>query len=203
LLQSADPGGPRGNLLEIHHAAAPPFEPALLDPAPQGFGLMLSLSQDGGNPGRQRVRCASGQLPFQDHAFRVVVLHHVVGDGDEAELAEAVRVLSPRGLLLVLGLNRMGWRYRVQNKIDRLPGLAPLRVRARLEQLGVEVHGCAGAGLGGRQRPALIRSGLASMAMPVSDVLLLQARPVDRAAATPLRLRKVRHAVVQSAPIRG
>ena len=128
LLRSTGPGGLRGNLLEIHHPAAPPFEPALLDPAPQGFGLTLSLSQDGVHRQPEHLRCESGQLPFQDHAFRMVVLHHVIGEGDEAELAEAVRVLSHRGLLLVLGLNRMGWRYVAQGRersgFGRLPGLA-------------------------------------------------------------------------------
>lgn len=207
LLRSAGRSGLRGNLLEIHHPTAAPFEPALLEPATQGLGLTLSLSRDGADRGPQRVRCASAQLPFQDHAFRMVVLHHLIGDGDEAELAEAVRVLSHNGLLLVLGLNRMGWRYLAQKRPryspDRLPGLAPLRVRTRLEQLGMEIHGCAGAGLAGRQRPALMSSGLAGLAMPLADVLLMQARHVDRAAATPLRSRKVRHAVVQSAPMRG
>ncbi len=110
--------------------------------------MSISLSQEE-QPGRgQRVSCESAQLPFQDRVFSMVVLHHVIGSGEEPELTEAVRVLARSGVLLLLGLNRMGWRYRTQDDIRRLPGIAPLRVRSRLEQLGMTMQGFAGAGPG-------------------------------------------------------
>jgi len=117
--------------------------------------------------------------------------------------AEAVRVLARTGVLLLLGLNRMGWRYRVQDDIRRLPGIAPLRVKSRLEELGMTMQGFAGAGLGGQTRPAFLGGGLAGMATPLADVLLLQARHKDSPEVTPLRFRKSRSTVVQSAPLRG
>jgi hypothetical protein len=106
-------------------------------------------------------------------------------------------------MLLLLGLNRFGWRYRTQDDIRRLPGIAPLRVRSRLDQLGMTMQGFAGAGLAGRTRPAFLEGGLAGMATPLADLVLLQARHRDSPEVTPLRFRKTRSTVVQSAPMRG
>ncbi|HET6591499.1 MAG TPA: hypothetical protein VFG48_01155 [Xanthomonadales bacterium] len=203
LLQSAGRTGIRGNLLEIHHAQAPVFDPVFLHVASESRGLAISLNQSDTTGAGQRLACASGQLPFQDRVFSMVVLHHVVGDGDEAELAEAVRVLSRNGVLLLLGLNRMGWRYRAQGRAQPLPGLAPLRVKGRLERLGMTMQGFAGAGLCGRPRPAFMGTGLSGLATPLADLVLLQARHRDSPEVTPLGFRKHRSSVVQSAPMRG
>jgi len=203
LLQSVSPAGARGNLLEIHHLRAPLFELAFLNAVSESRGVSISLSQDGRSGAGERIRCESAQLPFQDRVFSTVVLNHVIARGDEPELTEAVRVLARNGVLLLLGLNRMGWRYRVQGDIRRLPGIAPLRVRSRLEQLGMTMQGFAGAGLGGLTRPAFLGNGLAAMATPLADLVLLQARHRDSPEVTPLRFRKTRSTVVQSAPMRG
>jgi SAM-dependent methyltransferase len=203
LLRSAGRTGVHGHLLEIHHPSAPLFDPVFLHTASETHGVSISLSQNEEPGSRPRVSCESAQLPFQDRVFSMVVLHHVIGVGDEAELAEAVRVLSRTGVLLLLGLNRMGWRYRAQDDIRRLPGIAPLRVKSRLEQLGMVMQGFAGAGLAGRQRPAFMGSGLAGLAAPLADLVLLQARHRDSPQVTPLRFRKSRSSVVQSAPMRG
>jgi len=203
LLRSAGRTGIRGNLLEIHHPQAPLFDPVFLHSASEFHGVSISLSQHDQPGAGQRVRCESAQLPFQDRAFSMVVLHHVVGEGEEAELAEAVRVLAGHGVLLLLGLNRMGWRYRTQDDIRRLPGIAPLRLKSRLERLGMVMQGFAGAGLCGLSRPAFLSSGLSGMATPLADLVLLQARHCDSPEVTPLRFRKTRSTVVQSAPMRG
>ena len=203
LLRSAGRTGIRGNLLEIHHPRAPLLDPVFLHSASQFHGVSISLSQHDPAAAGQRVRCESAQLPFQDRAFSMVVLHHVVGRGDEEELAEAVRVLAGHGVLLLLGLNRMGWRYRTQDEIRRLPGIAPLRIKSRLEDLGMTMQGFAGAGLCGLQRPAFLSSGLTGMAAPLADLVLLQARHRDSPKVTPLGFRKHRSSVVQSAPMRG
>jgi SAM-dependent methyltransferase len=203
LLRSAGRTGIRGNLLEIHHAAAPLFDPVLLHTPSEAFGVSISLSQGSPSGGGQRLCCASDQLPFQDRVFDMVVLHHVIRDGREPELAEAVRVLSRGGVMLLLGLNRMGWRYRRQGRIRRLPGLAPLQVRAQLERLEMTLQGFAGAGLAGMRRPAWMHQGLSALGAPLADLVLLQARHRDSPAATPLHFRKPRAHVVQSAAVRG
>ena len=199
LLRSAGRTGVGGNLLEIHHPAAPLFDPLFLHTESEAYGISISMSQHDCPGSGQRVCCESAQLPFQAGVFQMVVLHHVVGDGREPELAEAVRVLSRSGVLIVLGLNRQGWRYRTQDRIRRLPGLAPLRVKTQLEQLDMTMQGFAGAGLCGMRKPAFMSSGLSSMGAPVADLVLLQARHRDGPEVTPLRFRKSRSAVVQSA----
>lgn len=203
LLHSAGRSRVRGNLLEIHHPSAPLFDEMLEESAAGGYGVSISLSRDPQDLAGERVRCSSAQLPFQDRVFSMVVLQHVIGEGDEAELSEAARVLARGGVLLVLGLNRLGWRYRAQDDIRRLPGIAPWRVKSRLEALGLVMQGFAGAGLAGRPRPAFLNRGLPGLAVPLADLLLLQARHRDEAGVTPLQFRKSRSSVVQSAPMRG
>jgi len=203
LLRSAGRTGVRGNLLEIHHPSAPLFDPVFLHTASEAYGVSISLSQHEHRSMGQKVICDSTGLPFQDGVFRMVVLHHLISDGQELELEEASRVLAKGGVLILLGLNRMGWRFRTQHPIRRLPGIAPLRVKNRLEQMDMIMQGFAGAGLGGMKRPVFMSSGLSSLGAPVADLVLLQARHRDSPEVTPLRFRKSRSAVVQSAAMRG
>lgn len=203
LLRSAGQTGAQGNLLEIHHPAAPLFDPVFLHTASEYHGFSISLSQEENGVSGQKVRCESDQLPFQDKVFQVVVLHHVVSAGDEPELSEAVRVLARDGVLILLGLNRMGWRYRTQDRAGHLPGLSPLKVKGRLEALRMTMQGFAGAGLAGMNRPALMHDGLASLGAPLADIVLLQARHANSPEVMPLRFGKSRSGVVQSAAMRG
>ena len=48
LLRSAGRTGVRGNLLEIHHASAPLFDPVFLHTESEAFGVSISLTQSGG-----------------------------------------------------------------------------------------------------------------------------------------------------------
>ncbi|MGD2130615.1 MAG: methyltransferase domain-containing protein [Lysobacterales bacterium] len=192
-----------GGVLEIHHPLAPFVDPALLDRRCGAFGVALSLSLDDPMDGSQRVCCASSQLPFQDRVFGLVVLHHVLENGDEPELVEAVRVLRRGGELLILGLNRFGWRYRRQDASGRLPGLAPLCITRRLHAMGMVIQGSAGAGLAGQSAPPFMSRGASRLGLPFADLLMLQARHRDTPEVTPLRFRKSRTGVVQSAPMQG
>lgn len=203
LLRGAGRTGVKENLLEIHHPSAPLFDPVFLHSASEIYGVSISLSQAESSGPNERIRCDSDQLPFQDSVFRMVVLHHVISNGKEPELAEAVRVLAPDGVLILIGLNRMGWRYRTQDRIRRLPGMAPLRVKAALENLQMKMQGFAGAGLGGMKRPLWMQKGLSSIAVPLADLVLLQAVHQDSPGVTPLRFSKPGSGVVQSAAMRG
>ena len=199
LLRSAGKTGVRANLLEIHHPSAPLFDPVFLHTESEAYGVSLSLAQNEHSPAGPRVCCDSASLPFQDGAFCMVVLHHVVSDGSEKELSEACRVLDRSGVLILLGLNRMGWRFRSQDRIRRLPGIAPLRVKQSLERLDMTMQGFAGAGLAGRDRPAVMSRGLSSVGVPLADLLLLQAGHCDGPEMTPLRFTKPGAGHVQSA----
>lgn len=203
LLRSAGRTGVAGNLLEIHHPSAPLFDPVFLHTESEAFGLSISLTQCEPAGSGQKVCCNSMHLPFQDRVFQMVVLHHVVSDGLEPELAEACRVTRRSGVLILLGLNRLGWRYRTQDRIRCLPGIAPLKVKERLEGLGMKMQGFAGAGLCGMRRPVFMNAGLSSLGAPLADLVILQASHRDSPGVTPLRFRKQRSAVVQSAPMRG
>jgi SAM-dependent methyltransferase len=199
LLRSVHRDGLTGNTLEIHHGFAPLFEPALANGRAGPFGLSLSLNLGREALSGQRLQCDSGSLPFQDGVFDRVVLHHVVEDGKEPELSEAVRVLARDGMLVLIGLNRFGWRYRAQGAIRKLPGLSPFRIRAELERLDMRMKGCAGAGLLNRERPVFMSRGLSGFGLPIADVVLMLAGHRHGPQVTPLRFRKLRAGIVQSA----
>jgi len=184
-----------GNVLEIHHTAAPVLNPDFFHPAAHDFGVFISLNQGNEAGPGQPVLCETATLPFQDSVFSMVLLHHVVSDGMESELDEAVRVLARDGVLIILGINRMGWRFRFQGRFRRLPGIAPLKVKSSLDRLDMTMQGFAGAGLLGLRRPVFMGSGLAGLGSPVADVVLLQARHRSGPEMTPL----TRSSVVQSA----
>lgn len=203
LLRSAGRTGVRGNLLEIHDARAPRFDPVFLHSASEAFGIEIDLTRGGRDAAGQKLCCDTASLPFQDRCFSMVVLHHVVEQGDEAELEEACRVLRHSGVLIILGLNRFGCRFRGQRSEDRLPGLAPLSIKRRLDALDMRMSGFAGAGLLCQKQPAFMCNGLSGLGAPLADVLILQAVHAGGAAATPLRFRKPRSSVVQSAAMRG
>lgn len=195
LLINAGRAGLWGNVLEIHHAAAPRINPDLLHVAAHEFGVHISLNRRNESASNQRVRCEAARLPFQHNVFAMVLLHHVISDGTEPELDEAVRVLARDGVLAILGINRIGWRFRFQGRFCTLPGMAPLKVKSRLNRLDMTLQGFAGAGLLGLSRPVFMGSGLAGLGAPIADVVLLQARHCSGPQMTPL----TRSRVVQSA----
>lgn len=189
--------------LEIRHQAAPSFAPALLQNASDRFGVSLSFNQGRAPEPGHRIHCCTADLPFQDRVFSVILLHHVLRDGSEAELSEAVRVLARDGVLFVLGLNRLGVRYRLQKGIHSLPGLAPLKVKFELDRLNMETQGFSGAGILGMNRPKLMNSGLTGLGLPLADVVLLRARRADSPEVSLLRFSDRRSGIVQSAPLSG
>jgi SAM-dependent methyltransferase len=201
LLASVDKARLQNHTLHIHHDFAPGIDRGLMHSRSESFGVYLSVPQGRELLSGQRVHCNSEALPFQDRVFGRVVLHHVLTDGTEAELAEAVRVLASDGLLLILGLNRQGWRYRTQGKFRALPGMAPLRIKGRLDRLEMSLQSFAGAGLLNRTGPRFMAHGLSALGVPLADVILIQARHAGGPEITPLRFRKTGAGVVQSASL--
>ena len=199
LFRSAGRAGLPGNVLEIHHTGAPVINLDFLHIASHEFAVFISLNRGNEPDPDQPVLCETANLPFQDSVFSMVVLHHVVSDGMESELDEAVRVLSRDGVLIIVGLNRLGWRFRSQGRLRRLPGIAPLKVKSRLDQLDMTMQGFAGAGIFGMQRPVFMSSGMAGLGSPIADVVLLQARHNNGPEMTPLKFRKLGSGAVQSA----
>jgi SAM-dependent methyltransferase len=199
LLTSVGRISPSAKVLEIHHTVAPLLDPDFLHLTPRGFGVSLSLNKGSEPDFNQPIVCKSASLPFQDRVFDMVVLQHVVSNGMEPELYEAARILARDGVLIILGLNRLGWRFSSQGRLRRLPGIAPLKVKSSLDRLDMTLQGFAGAGLLGMRRPVFMSSGLAGLGSPIADIVLLQARHSGGPEATPLNFRKSRSSVVQSA----
>jgi SAM-dependent methyltransferase len=189
--------------LEIRHGSAPSFAPAVMHSVSETFGLSLSFNRGTLPAPGQRIHCTTSELPFQDKVFGIVLLHHVLAKGEEPELAEAVRVLARDGVLIVLGLNHLGWRFRSQKGAVRFPAMAPLKIVHALERMNMTVQGMSGAGLMGMGRPQIMNSGLAGLGLPLADVMLFQARHVDSPEVSQMRFRDRLSGIVQSAPLRG
>jgi SAM-dependent methyltransferase len=206
LIGSAAQSHPGGNCLTLWHPLAPRIDAGQTFGFANGNEISLKLTDiDGASDDRSDnpLACSAGSLPFQDGVFRTVLLHHLIARGEEAVLAESCRVLAQDGVLLLLGLNRWGCRYLAQRRRQRLPGLAPFKVRSSLETLHMNVQAFAGAGLFNRSRTESLASGLPAAAAPLADVVILKVRHGDKPAMTSLRFRKPRSNVVQSAAIRG
>ena len=196
LVSKTVPAGLSGNVLEILHHAAPILDPVCFHHAAHKFCVSVSLNRGNETGPEQPILCGTASLPFQENVFSMVLLHHVVSNGVEPELDEAVRVLARDGVLLILGINRLGWRFRTQDRFRTLPGISPLKVKTQLDRLDMDLQNFAGAGLFGLKRPVFMGSGLARLGSPIADVVLVHARHRSGPEMTPLN----RSRVVQSTP---
>lgn len=100
------------------------------------------------------LRCRMDALPFESAVFDLVVLHHLITDGSEDCLAEALRVLAAGGDIVISGLNSSGLRNRIANRKQRVPALRLDRVCKYLKSRSFNVEQCLLMGFGGFSRPA-------------------------------------------------
>lgn len=193
LLQQAHGDDRRGNVLLICHPGLAQSVAPYLERGERSFGQAVGMFRGRGyahTAGGGRVECDSADLPFQDGVFHAVILLHLVSQGEEVELSEACRVLAADGELLIIGLNRYGWQGLCPRCSATLPRIRPLRLRQRLETLGMRVEATWGAGLAGRPRPVSMRQGWSMLALPVADVLLIRARQGGQGLFNRMRIRK-------------
>lgn len=141
----------------------------------------------------------SSALPLQSSSLSLVLLNHVIADGEEPELQEACRVLQPGGRLFILGLNRYGLRYVRRRTRGALPGLRPLSVRARLEALDMRVLVMHAAGFLCGARPAIVSRGFTRVLTPLADLFLIVAKPVEPRIMNPVSKSKLRAVAAPSA----
>ena len=99
-------------------------------------------------------RCRISALPFEEAAFDLVILHHLVVDGEEEHLAEALRVLAAGGDIVISGLNSSGLRNRIVNRKQQVPALKLDRMCKFLKAKSFNIEQCLLMGLGGFSRPA-------------------------------------------------
>ena len=100
------------------------------------------------------LRCRISALPFEEAAFDLVILHHLVVDGSEDCLAEALRVLAAGGDIVISGLNSSGLRNRIVNRKQQVPALKLDRVCKFLKARSFNIEQCLLMGIGGFSRPA-------------------------------------------------
>lgn len=184
-----------GPALLVFNPDAP--EPATDTGAFSASRFVLKLEEgEGTRPieweGRTIAKTKSDTLPLQSESLDLVVLSHVIARGDEALLAEACRMLRPGGSLLVLGLNRQGWRFHRQDRAAALPGIHALAVRERLEELDMNWKAMHAAGFLGGDRPRRLDRGLAQILMPVADLQLIVARPAEPRVMNPIAESRMR-----------
>ncbi len=135
-------------ILVLKHAEAADLP---LDPVNPALVVRISDAE----PSADAVLCCRiSALPFEEAAFDLVVLHHLVSDGSESFLAEALRVLAAGGDIVFSGLNSSGLRTRIVNRKKRVPALKLDRVCKLLKSRSFNVEQCLLMGLGGFSRPA-------------------------------------------------
>lgn len=147
------------------------------------------------------ARSGTRSLPFQTDSFGAVFLCHMVSQGEEEELAEACRLVQPGGRLFILGLNRIGLRNLRGRSLRSVPAIRPLALRSRLEALDMSVLGLHGAGLLRREWPQTMSRGIARLFLPLADLFLIVAKPVEPKILNPLKKRKLRGVAAPSAVV--
>jgi len=122
-----------------------------LEPAGEAQIIRLSTDDSSSDAG---LRCRISALPFETAAFDLVILHHLIKDGSEDCLAEALRVLAAGGDIVISGLNSSGLRNRIANRKYRVPALKLDRICRLLKSRSFNVEQCLLMGFGGFSRPA-------------------------------------------------
>jgi SAM-dependent methyltransferase len=114
---------------------------------------VVRLDSNAGD-GQRTVACRLDALPFEEAAFDLVILHHLVNDGSEPLVAEALRVLVEGGDVVISGLNSSGLRNRIGNRKRELAAMKLDKVCRALKSRSFTVEQCLMMGLGGFSKPA-------------------------------------------------
>jgi hypothetical protein len=193
LLQKVAGDERKGNVLIVGHGALPAPDCPCLSRDERTFGLAICVFQGqlrSAERAETLLDCNSAALPFQDAAFRRVILFLITRNGTERELEEACRVLAPGGELLVLGLNRSSWSGLHRYRGGPVPRMNVASVRNSLQAHGMDLNHVLGAGLLGWARPVMEWKRLSGIALPLADLVVLRARHRDRPAVTRLQMKK-------------
>jgi len=184
-------------ILVLKHADAGDLH---LEPASRAQIIRLSTKEFSVDA---RVRCRLEALPFEEAAFDLVILHHLVNDGSEPLLAEALGVLAAGGDLVISGLNSSGFRNRIGNRKQQLPALKPERLCRFLISQSFNIEQCLLMGLGGFAWPAP-RASWHGLRLPFADRVVLHAHHQSNLKnASILRFKQVKPADLASAALDG
>ena len=149
------------------------------------------------------LKCRIAALPFEEAAFDLVILHHLLSDGSEPFLAETLRVLVAGGDLVISGLNSSGMRNRIGNRKHQVPALKLNRICNFLKSHSFKVENCLQMGLAGLSRPAP-RATWHGLGLPFADRVVLHGHHQSNIKnASILRFKQSRSARVTSAALDG
>lgn len=169
---------------------------------PVNSAQLIRLSADGLTSGSM-LKCRISALPFEEAVFDLVILHHLVADGSEPYLAEALRVLAAGGDIVISGLNSTGMRNRIVNRKQKLPALKLNRICKLLKSQSFNIEQCLLMGLGGLSRPAP-RATWHGIGLPFADRVVLHGHHQSNIHnAHILRFRQVKSAGRTSAALDG
>ena len=184
-------------ILVLKHADAGDL---LLEPASRAQIIRLSTKEFSVDA---RVRCRLEALPFEEAAFDLVILHHLVNDGSEPLLAEALGVMAAGGDLVISGLNSSGFRNRIGNRKQLLPALKPERLCRYLKSQSFNIEQYLLMGLGGFAWPAP-RASWYGLRLPFADRVVVHAHHQSNIKnASILRFKQVKPADLASATLDG
>lgn len=128
--------------------------------------------------------CRTGNMPFRDGEFDLVVAQHMLGDGREPELHEFCRVIRPGGQLLVIGAGRYCGTRKQQEREQ--PSMNVASVIRALRSHDFEIRQCQGIGL--RRRPVCLEAGWQKPLLKFSNLILVRGKHQgNHAMVTPLR----------------
>jgi len=149
------------------------------------------------------LRCRLTELPFEEAAFDLVILHHLVNDGSEPFLTEVLRVMIEGGDIVISGLNSSGLRNRIGNRKRRLPALKLDKVCNFLNSQSFNVEQCLLMGLGGFSRPAP-RATWHGLGFPFADRAVLHGHHQSNIKnASILRFKRTNRSGIASAALDG
>ena len=149
------------------------------------------------------VRCRITALPFEEAAFDLVILHHLLSDGSEPFLAETLRVMAAGSDLVISGLNSSGMRNRIGNRNHQVPALKLNRICNFLKAHSFKVENCLLMGLAGLSRPAP-RATWYGFGLPFADRVVLHGHHQSNIKnASILRFKQTRSARVTAAALDG
>lgn len=140
------------------------------------------------------LQCRIEALPFAEAAFDLVILHHLVADGGEKYLHEALRVLAAGGDIVISGLNSSGLRKLIVNRKNKVPAIKLNRICKLLKSQSFNIEQCLLMGLGGFSRPAP-RASWHGLFWPFADRVVLHAHHQSNITnARALRFRQMKSA---------
>ena len=149
------------------------------------------------------VHCRIDALPFEEAAFDVVILHHLVNDGCEPFLAEVFRVMAAGGDVVISGLNSTGLRNRIASRKQQMPALKLDKVCNFLKSQSINIELCLLMGLGGFSRPAP-KARWHGLGFPFADRVVLHGHHQSNIKNTNiLRFKQVQPAGLASAALDG